>query len=1629
MSLPTPPSTSHRDEKENRAPRFSRVSWSDTAQYHAITTSPLRTLSTKPSASKAGPSRSILKRTPHPTLPSVDEDAKEATPEPEDPLADLHYLDHPVARIIASNASLQPLIQAYSDLTARLRNSVSGNTDADASWPLFQPLRKHREAFVQAVVRGICQVFVDPLEGSASVTDSPKSPREPRSMSSLPSPRESPKRRKRGMSEEQVKRARDLCGVCHAVLRLLSVVFTIPALYNLFDEKELGHILTQVLAIPMAQELPTPNARKTCALAIWLIQIQRLPVEVLDPARDRIAYALRRGIEGELGKEGKKGSQTDGLKAIHDLALYQPTTFVPAFAPLLGPILNALLAPTLVIRNQACHALGGLALAAASLPPSEAHTRMATTMASRLTKLVDPSPTTPSKKRLDASPSKDTILVRTLRTTLQATDPKHAAQGPVWAFSVIAHIVVLLGPTVFLHSELTRTMVALFSLGMRHTKSSVRALGCLAWRSMTWAFFRHPHVKLTLDAETDGEEESATEDDLVTERKQHDETLRGNFKLLPSLVDMGAGVSTVGALLGQEVIDDVQVQGAMRVMRNMSRKGGQTCKEAMDLARHLLGAATVAHEMQEQKEWDHRKLLAPDFFSANPGLLTAEWKSLSSVVKPLLEQCPQVSDVRTLSAEEISADGMWDQFLAVWKDGLSVLRLTWGSEEVPSEVREIWFNLLKCNAAPLLDNEDQDGLAELAVNARDVLINILDDPELDFTMRREELGDEIPTSPVKPTGSNKARGPDEPLPESRWNYAVKLFLVRDLFTITRAVFPPDIFAEVAESVLRYLNVNEENLVGDVQCSDEVREQWASLCAEAVFACDTSIVHAFWENSLRKGERESDWDADVRGTVWQAFLERWYNGEPESQILETAIVLLSAPFLGSSSWDMSNTDVEAWDTFLRRAIDAALDHGIDTTALVDQIAGVIAANSSPVATSTVRVADLLLSNIEITDARQVPREVFDFTNDTLQTAYPPAPRHKVMCMWLVRTLTRVIDGCPQELSLSMLELLEEGLRTWFTDEYEVFTEEEYSHDILPLYQTVLLSLQALPTNTVILETLGPVLASPFYGRRDKHTGTVDAFEEFWQATYAELPEPASRYSEAIAQCLDAVAQAKLEEQEDEDKVENMTVLRDDEIDSPTEERLDRVKDEDAIAIVPADDPFESEDEGSVVIPSPGTLAQMSLPLKVASAALPVTDPNLPSTPKTSPRRETQPSRPHNAAREHGHLPEPSSPTASSAMDSAPIRAPTTAKRSPAKSHSRRNKENASPLPPIATVTERLAIRSPLLLETILGKRPRFEDADDVAALNENAFKKGRLEASPLAPSAFSNVQVHMALHDGADGEEALLIDVKTTEPVDNEEDVTEGKLVEDDASSVSSEADSDSSPAEVTPTPVTRKRKGVFLDAVEVPSVEAIVRTRRRASMEAGPSTAASSEAPSPEKLQPVLRRTRSSTRSLGKEAEFQRLNTPKRRRVSRATQLREEAALMSSPLRSIRDAPQFGSGMSFLLVWSSRSVLIAGCSTDDSIMLASPPAVVQDLPPSDDDPLIGQVTPHRLVSPALRRVQAVMFDSDPPSDDSNMSDSPTSARVSRKIARLASERLPRPMSLATRSRSLSLSSSTLGSDL
>jgi len=133
---------------------------------------------------------------------------------------------YPVSQIIKndSNVSMHELIEAYNVLAARLRAGVTGKSDVDASWPLFQPLRNNRKLFVGAVVRDLGRALVDPakrdeLENTRRVL--------------LPSPKDTPKK-KGGMTAEQVKYARDLSTTCHSVIRLLALIFTLPALKSVF---------------------------------------------------------------------------------------------------------------------------------------------------------------------------------------------------------------------------------------------------------------------------------------------------------------------------------------------------------------------------------------------------------------------------------------------------------------------------------------------------------------------------------------------------------------------------------------------------------------------------------------------------------------------------------------------------------------------------------------------------------------------------------------------------------------------------------------------------------------------------------------------------------------------------------------------------------------------------------------------------------------------------------------------------------------------------------------------------------------------------------------------------------------------------------------------------------------------------------------------------------------------------------------------------------------------------------------------------------------------------------------------------------------------------------------------------
>lgn len=235
MSLLTPPNTSHRAEKENRfdAQASTRsVVWSPQNQIHNLGT-PMKARSINASATLF-PGKSILKKRHH-VIAFPEENQREITPEPSDPLVNLTYLEYPVFKILALEASLRDLIEGYNVLAARLRACVSGSTDADASWPLFQPLRKNTDAFVKAIMRDLGRALVDPVTTGNKVNDDAC---KEETKFFLPSPKSSPsKQKKQGVSAEEVKYARDLCTTCHSVIKLLGFMFTVPAIYNIFSCK------------------------------------------------------------------------------------------------------------------------------------------------------------------------------------------------------------------------------------------------------------------------------------------------------------------------------------------------------------------------------------------------------------------------------------------------------------------------------------------------------------------------------------------------------------------------------------------------------------------------------------------------------------------------------------------------------------------------------------------------------------------------------------------------------------------------------------------------------------------------------------------------------------------------------------------------------------------------------------------------------------------------------------------------------------------------------------------------------------------------------------------------------------------------------------------------------------------------------------------------------------------------------------------------------------------------------------------------------------------------------------------------------------------------------------------------
>lgn len=328
---------------------------------------------------------------------------------------------------------------------------------------------------------------------------------------------------------------------------------------------------------------------------------------------------------------------------------------MPAFTNILDSVLNNLLAPTLGLRQQACHALGGIVLGLVAIPRSSTsiHTRISSIIATYITQIPE-SPKSASSSA--ASPSKltqEAPIFRTLRATLNATEPVHAAQGPVWALVVLACFIVLLGPTLVHNNKIFRSLSSMLSLSMRHKKSSVRALGCMVWRCVAWVYFL---------PSSDSTRENSLALDMLKDKRD------SIWRALMNVVDVQTGMAVIAAVLGDESIDsDDSLLRMMNVLENMMAK--QTnISDAIDTMKRLVSLETG------NVQWNVNKLLMPAIFAASPGLLTVEYKSLSVTVNDLLLAQPPLEDIRYLSRDEIAQEWVFDGMIKLWKQALASLK-------------------------------------------------------------------------------------------------------------------------------------------------------------------------------------------------------------------------------------------------------------------------------------------------------------------------------------------------------------------------------------------------------------------------------------------------------------------------------------------------------------------------------------------------------------------------------------------------------------------------------------------------------------------------------------------------------------------------------------------------------------------------------------------------------------------------------------------------------------------------------------------------------------------------------------------------------------------------------------------
>jgi hypothetical protein len=148
-----------------------------------------------------------------------------------------------------------------------------------------------------------------------------------------------------------------------------------------------------------------------------------------------------------------------------------------------------------------------------------------------------------------------------------------------------------------------------------------------------------------------------------------------------------------------------------------------------------------------------------------------------------------------------------------------------------------------------------------------------------------------------------------------------------------------------------------------------------------------------------------------------------------------------------SWEMSTDDLRLWDASLCNTMERACNSSVDSFSVLEQVAQNLSQEACMHTCQSIQIADLLISHLELSEARPIPVAVLDFVDDILQSSYPPTPPQMVHALWLIRSITNLItNACPWTLIDQFLECLQGSLCSWISDEHVAISQRDYSYDV-------------------------------------------------------------------------------------------------------------------------------------------------------------------------------------------------------------------------------------------------------------------------------------------------------------------------------------------------------------------------------------------------------------------------------------------------------------------------------------------------------------------------------------------------------------------------------------------------------